>query len=94
MIFKSVKRATFDRNVKAGKWVPLEPIKPDAIQVLVRIPKKSRGVHNVAGRTMICEFRLEVEGFTASPFMAEVWERAMGMVGYAGSPAEKEDRKP
>lgn len=55
--FKAVTLATYKRNVRSGKWVPLYPRRPNEWRIQVRVPNASRGVRNVAGRLVTVEIR-------------------------------------
>jgi hypothetical protein len=46
---KQVKRATYDRNVRTGKWREISP--PRTGPAVIAVDRKTRGVHNYAGRT-------------------------------------------
>lgn len=48
MRFKMVKQATFDRNVKSGKWIKVGADSKNG-SFLIRTAHDTRGVHNGAG---------------------------------------------
>lgn len=58
MRFKMVKKATFDKNIKSGKWVMVHPAK-DGNGGLVKIPKAGPGCDNPAGRMISINIALD-----------------------------------
>lgn len=51
---KQVSRATYNRNVKSGKWLAVSP--PKDATALIQVVKATRGVNNRAGRMFLVSF--------------------------------------
>lgn len=47
---------TYLRNLKKGRWAATSIAKPDQGTTIVTALRKTRGVHNVAGRSIMVTF--------------------------------------